>query len=279
MITGDEVPKQFCALAGEATLLDQTRQRVALAIAADRTLAVVVQAHERFYAPVLADLPEQNIVVQPANRGTAPAILYSLLRLAEMAAEGAVAIFPSDHFVSDDDRFMRHVDLAFRVVAARPASTVLLGIRPDRPESAYGWMEPAEPLGVEGIAAFGVRRFWEKPKPELTRVLWGRRCLWNSFVIVARVSTLLDQILAALPGLYFSFDTVRPALGTRLERRAIRALYADLISHDFSAQVLARNPHNLAVLPVAGLIWDDLGEPRRVLRNLERLKIRPGWAA
>ena len=104
-IAGDNRPKQFCRLLGSETLLEQTLRRAARLISPARTLAVLVRDHERFYAPLLADAPSQRLVIQPDNRGTAPAILYGLLRLSAMAAEGTVAIFPSDHYISDDEAF------------------------------------------------------------------------------------------------------------------------------------------------------------------------------
>jgi len=142
-ILGKDVPKQFCPVIGERTLLEQTRKRVSLAVAPGTTIAVVTRPHERFYAPLLADIPLQNLVVQPENRGTATAIIYSLLRLANIVPNAAVALIPSDHYVDDDTAFMRHIDLAFEAVEARPELTVLLGITPDRPEAGYGWIEPA----------------------------------------------------------------------------------------------------------------------------------------
>jgi mannose-1-phosphate guanylyltransferase len=75
-IAGDERPKQFCRVLSGETLLEQTLRRTARLLAPERTLAVVVRAHESFYAPLLAHLASPRLVVQPENRGTAPAILY-----------------------------------------------------------------------------------------------------------------------------------------------------------------------------------------------------------
>jgi len=118
-IAGDDRPKQFCSIVGGETLLDQTGRRAALAIAPERTLAVFTQSHERFYRPLLAALPASRAIVQPENRGTAPAIFYALLRLAAVAPDAPVAIFPSDHYVSDGAVFMAHVAAAFDAVAGR----------------------------------------------------------------------------------------------------------------------------------------------------------------
>lgn len=85
MLTGDERPKQFCAIGSDETLLETTRRRVALNIAAENTAVVVTETHERFYRYTLNDLPSENLIVQSRNKGTAPAILYSLLRIAKIA--------------------------------------------------------------------------------------------------------------------------------------------------------------------------------------------------
>src|SRR5262245_14362397 len=89
-IVGDDRPKQFCRLLGSDTLLEQTQRRAARLLSPARTVVVVVQSHERFYAPLLADLPSHRLVIQPDNRGTAPAILYGLLRLSAIVADGSV---------------------------------------------------------------------------------------------------------------------------------------------------------------------------------------------
>jgi mannose-1-phosphate guanylyltransferase len=276
-ITGQDVPKQFCAVLGEESLLEQTLRRVSLGIERRLTLVAVTRDHERFYSRVLAGLPAQNLVVQPQNRGTAPAILYSLLELAEMAPHAKVAIFPSDHFVGDDPEFMRHVEVAFGATWRRPELTVLLGIAPQWPETAYGWIEPG--AAVAGTPVLTVRRFWEKPQAEVAGELLGRGCLWNSFVMVGQLSTLLGLFLIALPEMYLSFKKLRSVFDTSFEEKSVERLYEGLRSTSFSDRVLAQCPVNLSVLPVRGIEWSDLGEPRRVMDTIARTGIRPQWAA
>jgi mannose-1-phosphate guanylyltransferase len=277
-IAGKDVPKQFCPIFGKETLLEQTLRRVALKVEPALTSVVLNRSHERFYAPIVAGMLPRNLVVQPQNRGTAPAILYSLLRLAEVAPQARVAIFPSDHFVGDEGEFMRHVEMAFAAVALRPELTVLLGIAPQSPETAYGWIEPGAAIAETSVLL--VRRFWEKPQPSLAGELMGRGCLWNSFVMVGQLSTLLGLFLIALPELYQAFRKIRAVVDTTLEERMIERLYADLRSTGFSERVLAgERPVNLAVLPVRGVEWSDLGEPRRVMDAVARTGIRPQWLA
>lgn len=265
-IAGDDRPKQFCPLVGERTLIDEARQRVARSVPPSRTFFSVTATHVLFYAPLLADVRSRQVVAQPGNRGTAPAILYSLLRLAAVAPNDPVAILPSDHYVSDDAQFMAHVDAAFDLVTARPDLVTLLGLTPDRPETEYGWIEPAQAIvGPRGRLFHGVRRFWEKPDAGLARTLFEGGCLWNSFVMVGFGATLLGLIEEMLPDLARAFLPIRRFMGTPLEAPVTESVYRELPAADFSKGVLGGSATRLALLPVRGVAWSDLGRPERVL--------------
>src|SRR5512144_2354984 len=80
-ISGDDRPKQFCALTGGETLLDQTLRRVSSLIADRQTLLLLTQTHERFYTEHLAGVSDDRLLIQPYNHGTAPAIAYSLTHI------------------------------------------------------------------------------------------------------------------------------------------------------------------------------------------------------
>ena len=233
-IAGRDVPKQFRAMLGRDTLLRMTPRRVRFALDPARTLTVVTRAHERFFSPMMAELPHCRLLVQPRNRGTATALAYAAFHLAELDHSASVAIFPSDHWFSDDAGFMRNVEMAFETVAQFQDSTVALGLAAERPEAGYGWFELGERVVTRPAALFEVRRFWEKPPLQVTRELWRRGAQRNSFVLVSKLSALLDLIREALPQLYRAFYTVRPALATLFEERTVESLYEDLASLDFS---------------------------------------------
>lgn len=278
-IAGHDVPKQFCPVLGELTLLQQTLRRVALAISSRNTMVSVTREHARFYEPQLSEIATSNLLVQPANRGTAAAILYPLIKLATTAADASIAIFPSDHYVSDDSLFMCHVEAALAATDALPDLVAMLGIHPSSPETGYGWIEPGEAIDAPASRMFRVKQFFEKPQDERARELMLNGCMWNSFVMTARVSTFIRTIAMALPGLFVQFSAVKPVLDTIFEEETVRRLYADLPSVNFSERVLASNPGNLAVIPMTGVEWSDLGEPDRVMTTLARLKFRPAWAS
>ena len=278
-IEGDERPKQFCRILGGETLLGQTRSRAGLEISRQRTLFVLNRSHEPFYAPLLLAEPAANLLAQPCNRGTAPAILYSLLKIACRNSKAIVAFFPSDHYISNNKEFMAQIRLALDFARERRDLVILLGIQPENPEIEYGWIEPAAAISTKGDAAvFGVRRFWEKPNHMLAKLLQLRGCLWNSFVMVSSVEALLKIIKSALPELFRAFATLSLHLDTRTEVKAVNSFYERIGEINFSHQVLALRPERLAVAPVKGVRWNDLGEPKRVMASLSMEGFRPQWA-
>ena len=268
VIAGGERPKQFCAMFGDETLLQQTVRRIASLVRPNRTKIVLTQEHQPFFDSRTAKA-EPPVIMQPENRGTAPAILYSLLSIGLEDQHAHVALFPVDHYHSNDIAFTQHVALAFEAVARQPDLMILLGVVPTGPEVDYGWIQPGEPVdGVLDGALFRVRRFWEKPKLEIAKDLLACGCLWNSFVLVGAVHNLLGLLRNTVPKLYGSFETVRAAIGTPAESSVVKTTYARISSVDFSAQVLSAHPRALTVLPVAGTGWTDLGSVDRVLAIL-----------
>ncbi len=274
-ITGDERPKQFCSILNGETLLDVTRRRTALKIKTENTFFSLTKKHEKFYKRILSDVPKLRQVVQPENKGTAPAILYSLLKL---PPDATVAFFPSDHYFSDDAAFMNNVECAFRAAEMNPDSIVLLGIEPDQAETSYGWIEPVESLfGGLAKAVSGVRRFWEKPSFEAAEFLLKKGCLWNSFVMVGSVAGFLDLFKKHLSDLYAMFKAATLTFETFNEPAAIRSLYEWIGDVNFSSEVLEKSAENLLVLRVGDVVWSDWGEPQRVLETLANLGIQTDW--
>jgi mannose-1-phosphate guanylyltransferase len=277
-ITGDARPKQFCPLVDGETLLDRTRRRVDLFTRPDRQVVAVSRPHEQYYEYLRHELAPGRLVVQPANRDTGPGVFYALLRVAALAGDIPVAVFPSDHYVSDDQAFMSYARRAVEVVHARPDLVVLLGIESSSPETEYGWIEPADcALQLDGDPVFPVRRFWEKPPARVALRLMSRGCLWNSFVMVGWVSAFVDLIETAAPELAAAFAPLRHVIGSRKEAAVLERVYARLPTLSFAGRVLAHTRAGLATVPVKGVQWSDWGSPERVLASLRRAGRTPSW--
>ena len=277
-ITGDLCPKQFCPLLDGETLLARTRRRADLLSRFDHQVMVVTRTHEAYYRPLVRDLAPERLVEQPANRGTAAGLLYPLLRIADLAGDVPVVVFPSDHFVDDDAIFMAAAAAALDAVRSRPGLVVLLGIEAASPETEYGWIEAdSRPLPIESALVFPIRRFWEKPSAEVAGSLLTRGCLWNSFVMAGRVSGFLDLIAAGTPQLLKAFAPLRRALGTPGEGAAAERIYANLPAINFSERILVPAASRLGVVRVKGVEWSDLGNVERVFATIRRHGCRPRW--
>jgi mannose-1-phosphate guanylyltransferase len=266
-LCGDERPKQFAKIVGSKSLLGHTLERVGLEIPPARTVIVTCRAHSEYMAREFAETPPHEVLVQPHDRGTAAGIFFPAHWIYSADPDAVVAVFPSDHFILDGDAFMRHIGKVAAFVRRQPERIVLIGAQANTAETEYGWIEPGEPVGRIGAEpVLGVAKFWEKPSEEQAKACLDSRCLWNTFVLVAKLSTLIHAGRTVLPD--FSERMVRAALYSAAgnESSAERE-YAFTIKADFSRTILQGCPELLAVSPLPCVTWSDLGTPRMVMRT------------
>lgn len=275
VITGDERPKQFCPILNNETLLDVTRKRIELKVQPENVYYSLTQKHEFYYRILLSDTKKANLIVQPENKGTAPAILYSLMRLATQNPEATVAFFPSDHYFSDDELLMEQIEKGFGIADTEKKFIILLGIEADKAETSYGWIEPIDSDLTKSVSQ--VKRFWEKPSFESAQNLFLKGCLWNSFIMIGKVSTFLEIIKRELPNLYRMFKASEAAFETFAERQVIQTLYNWINEVNFSSEVLEKCTKELYVMRVSNVTWSDWGEPQRVLGTLSSLGVKMAW--
>jgi mannose-1-phosphate guanylyltransferase len=275
-VAGDDRPKQFCPLIGRTTLLAQTRQRTARNMPPQRTLFVLLKAHERFYRQELGDVGPENLVVQPLNRGTLAAILYGLLRVVQLDQQAVVAILPSDHYFGEEDRLQAGLDLVFEAAEAEPY-VILLGAAAKRAEVEYGWIEAEAAASTDPRRFLRVKHFWEKPSRRLAQNLLDRGCVWNTFVMVGRARVFLDLIRSRFPDLYQAFTRTAARCESGPDDAAMKALYGDLPAADFSKLVLSSATDRLGVFCLGDVGWSDLGNPSRVITTLSETGVQSDW--
>lgn len=278
VVSEDNRTKQFFPLLGGRTLLAQTRSRIACSIDRSRTLFVLTSKHERFYTAELESVPGIQKIVQPSNRGTLPAILWSVMRIAQIDRHASIAFFPSDHYYSHEQAFMDGVEIAFECAEVNDSPVILLGAKPEHPEVEYGWIEPDAPaVGPFGAGPIGIKRFWEKPSNDIARELLDQGCLWNTFVMIGRVTAFTEMIQQAVPGIYRHFEAILRPLGLNTEAEIMQTVYNALPIADFSRQVLSVSTGKLAVAPLGDVGWNDLGDPRRLVTTLFQSGIENPW--
>ena len=280
LISGDARPKQFCPIFDGETLLDRTRRRADLLSRMDQQVVVVSRHHAPYWAALARDLAPDRLVVQPDDAGTAPGVLYPLLRVRELAGNVPVTVYPSDHYVSDEAAFVGSVAHAVEVVRDRRDLVVLMGVEAASPETEYGWIEAHEtPLPLPGEPAFPIRRFWEKPSARLAERLFDRGALWNTFVMVGWVDAFLALAARTAPALLRALAPLRQVIGTEEESQTAEQVYRRLAAtpSGFSERILAPATEGLATVRVKGVEWSDWGHPERVVATMRRTGWRPAW--
>src|SRR5262249_54458727 len=152
--------------------------------------------------------------------------------LARRAPGARVAIFPSDHDLRDERGFRRSVGEMTSVVIRHPRRIALLGARPDRVETGFGYIAPGSRLPGAPGAVFRVRSFHEKPPPTLAARIIRRGGLWNSFVMVGRVGRFIDVMTSVLP------DEVERLAALPAGPEALAAAYETMAPWNFSRDCL-----------------------------------------
>jgi mannose-1-phosphate guanylyltransferase len=263
---GRVVPKQFCSLRGERSLLQDALARSRSIVPAERTLVVVAAQHREFWQSDLADFPAANVIVQPRNRGTAIGILLPLAIVLERDPFARVVVLPSDHHVEREAVLAKSVELALAAIAEDSRRLVLLGISPTHAETDYGWIVPAE--GDAPLCR--VRAFVEKPGPDAAGELFETGALWNSFVFAAEAARLMGELAERLPlPVHEIRFALRRAAGQR--RRALERAYERCAPRDFSREVLESSLASLFTHRVPECGWTDLGTPQRLARCVRDL--------
>lgn len=275
---GHERPKQYVPLLGPDSLLRQTLNRVRRVVPPERTVVVTRAEHAPYVARELPDGSAPHVLLQPEDRGTGTAVLFAAHRIRDWDPDATLVVFPSDHFVLEEDAFLAHVSKVVAFVGRHPERLVLLGARPTAPESEYGWIKPGTAVGetADGPVC-RVQGFLEKPERENAERCLATGWLWNTFAFATSLPTLLDAGQEFLPTVDARLRLIGAFARSRHEGWAVRQAYALIPKSDFSRNILERKPACLAVSSLPRLTWSDLGTPRRVVEAASSLHIRPTW--
>jgi mannose-1-phosphate guanylyltransferase len=264
---GTEIPKQFWSFQNGPSLLREAVYRARAVASAHRICAIVAKQHRRWWEPELGCLlPVANVIVQPANRGTAIGILLPLLHIVQRDPGAQIVLLPSDHHVREEAILASALRRAREQLQWRFDEIVLLGLEPENPDGQLGYIVPGR---SDGQGAREVLQFVEKPPVAQARELIAHGGLWNAFIVAATAEALLAlfqrrilEILAEMRA------AVQRDLSQHLDGGAVAGLYEQLPSIDFSRDILAGQEAHLRVLRVAQCGWSDLGTPERVAAAL-----------
>lgn len=256
---GDVVPKQYCSLGGGDLLLQRTVTRARSVCDTGRICAVVAAPHRRWWQQLDLGIEPPNLIVQPQNRGTGLGMLLPVLHIARRDPSANVVFLPSDHHVANERVLTASMRDAAALLEPEDAhQVVLLGIEPEDPDPELGYIVPA---ARSRDGASHVAQFIEKPSVFEARRAIAQGALWNAFILVASVRTLLAVFNRKMPE---AVAAMTAAIADE-SGESLRELYAgSLMLCDFSRDVMPGMEPLLRVLTVPRCGWTDLGTPRRV---------------
>ncbi len=265
-LAGSPIPKQYCRLFHGSSLLEFTLRRAQLFAAKERVSVIVNDDHLNLAREQLKDVPESNVFVQPLNRDTGPGMIFSLMNLARIYRDAIAAVFPTDHYIGNDWAFVSQVQHAANAIRRMPEKIAVLGIVPDRPETGYGYILPSSRL-KDFERAYDVTAFTEKPSLDKARSIISSGGLWNTFVMVFRLSRMMKLLRETVPHEFGMLYALREAP----EQAA--AVYRDLDPWNLSTHFLSRIPQHLIVTRVANVHWSDWGTRESIERTFRMLNL------
>ncbi len=251
-------PKFLQPLPGPRTMIQETVSRLAGLVDAENIHIITGPAHAAAIADQLPDLPRGACVIEPAPRGTGPAIGLGVA-LAARSGEGViVGSFAADHYVRRPDIFEQDVLAAIEV--ARQGYLVTIGIQPEYPETGYGYIHVGEALGeFASRTAHRVREFVEKPDIETARAyVASGEYLWNASMFVWRADILLDEMRSLLPAHYQALQTIASSWDLPEREQILAELWSGLDNVTIDHGILEHSDR-VAVIP-SEMGWSDLGD-------------------
>lgn len=268
-------PKQFVKLTGDESLYQTSARRLSgtgfaaptIVTTADFRFIVVEQLASLEIAPA-------DILIEPSAKNTAAAVCAAAIALEARAPGALMLVAPSDHVIPDAARFRDAVQAA--APAASAGQLVTFGIRPDRAETGYGWLELSTPTPDFAPVPQPLRSFVEKPDfAKAEALLADGMHLWNAGIFLFSTTAILEAFAIHAPEVLAATRSAFEAAEKDLSfTRLASAHWADLPQISIDYAVMERAP-NLTVVPYAGA-WSDLGDWQAVWREVESDKTGNG---
>lgn len=249
-----KTPKQFLRLNETSSLIQETVKRLEGLIPNERIFLLAAESHKEYLERHLPDIPTDNYILEPSARNTGPALALAARRLESISPDLIMAALPADHAIKDVKGFCNTLEIAAKH-AVSGESIVTIGIKPDAPETGYGYIEIGENVS-ETVRS--VVQFVEKPKlKKAQEYLESGRYVWNAGIFVTRVDVLSEGFRKYEPAIYKNIWEKVPAWGNPGHDSLLRDIYPKLnkVSIDFA---IMEKAESVTCVP-AQFDWNDLG--------------------
>ena len=253
-VSTNEKPKQFLGFFGTGrSLLRMTYERLDGIVPASNVFIVTNKIYKDTILAQLPELGENQVLLEPMRRNTAPCIAYAVYRIRKQNPKANIVVLPSDHLITNEKEYQRVITEGLRFVANNDA-LLTLGMKPTRPETGYGYIQ----LGKGGDDLRKVKTFTEKPNLEMAKVfLASGEFAWNSGMFLWRADVIINEFNKYLSDVADKFAEGEEVYGTDKEQDFINYIYPQCpnISIDYGIMEKATNVYVM----LADFGWSDLG--------------------
>lgn len=250
------LPKQFLSLTDDKqTMLQLTVSRILPLVEMEDIYIVTNKIYKDLILGQLPDIPEQNILCEPAARNTAPCIGLGAIHISAKYDDATMLVFPSDHLIKNTDIFLHTLEDACKLACSGP-NLVTLGITPNYPETGYGYIKYDS--SSQYMSGYSVERFVEKPNENLAaQYLSEGNYLWNSGMFVWRISTIIDNIKRLIPDTYQNLLKIKSAIGAKNETQILHDTFRECKAESIDYAIM-EHASNIFTIP-GNFGWDDVG--------------------
>lgn len=256
-LSREHTPKQALRLLGERSLFQMAVDRLDGLFPPERILVITRAEHAAALREQAPQLPAGNFIEEPEGRGTGPAIGLAALHVQQRDPQAVMAVLTADHNIADVAGFQRALRAAQAV--ALQGHLVTLGITPGFAATGYGYIERGATLPpAEGLPAYRLARFVEKPDPETARRMFASgEYAWNSGMFIWQIERIMQEFERQMPNLFAALQTLRPHLGGPAYADTLRQTWPGVQKQTIDYGVM-EGARDAAVLPVE-IGWADVG--------------------
>ncbi|MCB2289996.1 mannose-1-phosphate guanylyltransferase [Clostridium sp. CS001] len=257
-LSTEEKPKQFLKLLSEDTMIQISVKRLQKLIPIERIFIVTGKRYVDLVREQLPNLPHRNIIMEPVGKNTAPCIALSAFHINKIYGDATIAVLPSDHLINDEESFLEVLSSADEFVDKNKDAIVTIGMKPDRPETGYGYINYSHMnCVINGYEIRHVKKFVEKPNLHKAKeYLEDGNYLWNGGMFIWKAANILRLTRQYLIN---TFEVLSEIAATCEEdyHRVLEEKYknVDSVSVDFGIMEKAKN---IYVVP-GDFGWDDVG--------------------
>ncbi len=253
------LPKQFLSLTDDGkSMIQHTVERVKNLVDIENIYVVTNEMYKNLVSEHIPDIPEANIIIEPAAKNTAPCIGLAAVHIAKKDINSKMIILPSDHLIKFNEIFIDTLKTALDVVE-KDDNLATIGITPNYPETGYGYINFTKGESFkDSTNIYEVLRFVEKPNLEKAKeYLTSGQYLWNSGMFVWKVSTILKNFKEYLPEIYEGLQKIGKSINTGKYEEVLKKEFLNLPSESIDYGIMEK-AKNIYVIP-GNFGWDDVG--------------------